>query len=283
MLPQPTSYAHPAPPHRSLAHPDSSAGSFPSPGFRLLPRWVSLLPALSRLGPTQLISRNQHLVAGGPAVYPFPAGPAGRVQLRPQLRAWHEAWYYEETVGGQILRSIEFRDRHGMGFHKLLLTADTDTNFARSLLRAFEQETLAREQVEAALKANHLDGAKCPSCEARLRLAGAPLAHELREFVEPAASSRQVLRLTLYHDALVTELRFRPERLSNRGSWFGIEGGGCNLYIRAHGLGEIEQREIRIPGAGPCREARLRNTQNRVIASLRIEREGGAVPCDPQP
>ena len=148
--------AHPA----SLSHPTSQpgfhrlAGSTPraalSPGVRLLPRWKILLTALSRLGSTQLISRNRHLVAGGPAVYPFPAGPAGRLQLRPHLHAWHEGWYHEEPVPGQTLRSIEFRDRQGKGSHKLLLTADTDRNFARTLLSAFEQEPLAPTLVAGA-------------------------------------------------------------------------------------------------------------------------------------
>lgn len=257
--------------HSSSAPAKPRPVSFPPPGHRLLPRWISLLAALPKLGTVRIVSRNRHLLVGCAAAYPEVPALASPFQLIPRLSAWKHGWYYREVRRGAELHAIEFRDQQGTAFHKILFPGDLEGSFAGTLLKAFEQEPLSSKEIGQALKANRLDGARCSCCRERLAQGPGPVLLALRDCLQRAVERKLPIRVTLQHEALRTAMRFVPDYWSPRGLWLGVEGGGCCLYLRGHGLGETEPREVEVPGVGLCREFRLREPDGFMAGSLLLE------------
>lgn len=245
-----------------------------SPGHRLLPLWPELIKALPRLGPVCAVSRNQHAVLGGICVYPdaegCPADPDA-LQFHHNLSAWNEGWYYREMVNGESLSGIEFRDRSGMGFHKVVFTDDSDMALAHSLVHAFEQEALTLRDVSGAFKANQLDGTCCAKCEATLSHECRSRVAELEEFITAAIELECSLRVVLAHTGLVSVRRFIPRRLRPQGLWQSVAGDGVTLFLRTSGIGELEFSQIQPPDSGPCQVATLSDRSGNLIASLIME------------
>ena len=268
-VPQAQRYSPP-----TLAQQVSQEVAPPSPGHRLLPFWAEMIGALPRLGAVCTVSRNQHAVLGGICVYPDKQGSIpdpDALQFHHDFSAWNQGWYYHETVNGEPLSGIEFRDRTGMGFHKVVFTDDSDMTHAQTLVHAFEQDPLSPEEVGTAFKTNHLDGACCAKCEANLSLESRARAEELHEFVNTAITAERPLRVVLAHPALVSVRRFIPRRTKSHGLWQAIAGDGVTLFLRTSGLGSLEITQIHPSDIGPCQLATLSDRSGDLVASLIME------------
>lgn len=262
---------HSSPSEHAVPHQAVDTGS---PGHRLLPMWAEMVNALPRLGAVCAVSRNQHAVLGGICVYPDTQGSVAdpdALQFHYDFKVWNQGWYYHETVNGEHLAGIEFRDKTGMGFHKVVLTEDSDLFLARNLVHAFEQEPLTQAEVAEGFKANQLDGACCPKCEAALSQETQGHAAELQRFITTAITHERPLRVVLAHPGLVSVRRFIPRRVRPQGLWHSVAGDGVTLFVRTSGIGSIEFEHIHPPDVGPCELATLHDRSGNLMVSLIME------------
>lgn len=245
-------------------------------GHRLLPLWEPLVKGLSRLGSVCVISRNHHVVMGGVCHYPVETGLAHgseTPEFHADFTAWNQGWFYNEMVNGDMLSCIEFRDRGGLGFHKIILREESELDAARTLIKAFEQEPLTEQEVAGAFKTNHLDGACCPQCQEQQTQETRECAVVLRQFIQSAIAGEKPMRVALVHEGLVTVRRFVPRHCNPNGPWQVFSGDDHCLYVRSFGLGSVDFFETELADEGLCRLAILRNRRGELIASFMVEDE----------
>jgi hypothetical protein len=236
--------------------------------------WPQLVSALSGFGEVCAISRNQHVVLGGRCSYPvIDADPAGPDEpcFHHDFSEWEEGWFYREMVHGQLMAGIEIRDATGLGFHKILLTEESRLDFAEVVMRAFEQDPLTEEEVAEAMKANHLDGACGPTCEARTQEDTREHLAMLQEFIQRAMTQRKPMGAMLFHPGLVSLRRFVPEQWIANGLWTGVAGESTRLFFRPSGFGSVKFSRLDPTGAGPCDVAAIRRPDGDLLATLIIE------------
>lgn len=246
-------------------------GEADSPGHRLLPRWESFNAALPKLGEVCVVSRNHHAVMGGICIYPTEVDDNANCQFHAQYEDWAEAWFYRENVNGATLTGFEIRDSEDIGFHKITLTENSDRNFAQTLARALEGETLDSETIDSAVKANHLDGVCCAECQARASEQSEKHNRTLVAFINRSIEQQLPMRAILMHRGMVAVRRFVPTLIQPQENWHSISGGGVSLFIRLTSVGSIEIQALRVADVGFCRIATLRDLSGDLIISLLIE------------
>lgn len=240
----------------------------------LLPRWQEFFSAGPKLGEVCAISRNQHAILGGICRLPEPNDSSADGEFHPDFSAWKDAWYYTDEVNGQDVTCFEVFDEHGMGFHKLLLNEKSDKAFGETLARALESDALPQERVTSRVKANHLDGACCATCQARLASRRERHTSILSDYVMHAISMEAPMRVVLMHPGMVTVRHFIPTTWKQHGNWQAVAGHEMSLFLRTCNLSSIEIDLIRLSDIGLCRLAMLRDDRGNLVASLVCEEEG---------
>lgn len=239
-------------------------------GFHLLPMWPELCQALPRLGLVHTISRNRHAILGGPAVYSDSlAQTADPLDPRflPRFNAWNRAWFGEPQVKGRSVPAIEFLDAEDMGFHKIILTHESDHAFAAKLLKAFEQQPLGAEETTGIILANHLDGMSCAQCLARHGEAPSFARQpDLDAFLERVIEKRERLTVVLAHPALETVRTFIPDSWNSAGTWRELSGEGSSLFLRLPGIASLDF--ISTEQGHHSQVAALRDASGRLLVTL---------------
>jgi hypothetical protein len=174
-------------------------------------------------------------------------------------------------VQDRLLTGVEFRDAMGLGFHKIILTDESELGFSQCVMRAFEQDPLTDSDVGNAIKANHLDGACCPACEAKMRSATRDQVAALKDFIQRAMTLKAPLGAMLFHPGLVTLRRFVPEQWNEQGLWTGVTGGYTRLFFRSSGFGSVRFSRLDPEDTGPHDIAAIRNADGDLLATLIIE------------
>jgi hypothetical protein len=246
-------------------------GEANSPGHRLLPRWDSFTSALPKLGEVCVVSRNHHAVMGGICIYPSEVDDGVDCQFHPQFDDWSEAWFYREHVNGVELTGFEIRDSEDIGFHKIILTENSDRDFAQTLARALEEAPLQSETINSAVKANHLDGVCCADCQARASEQAQGHTCSLMAFINWGIDQQLPMRAILMHRGMVAVRRFVPTLMQPQENWHSISGGGVSLFIRLTSVGSVEIEALWVADVGFCRIATLRDLRGDLIISLLIE------------
>jgi putative heme degradation protein len=184
---------------------------------------------------------------------------------------WGEVWYYPELIDGETVHGFEFFDQNGSGFHKVILCRESDWHLAGLLCRAFHSAPLHDWEISQARKTNHFEVLECEDCQRRCQAAGEAVAAEVSRLLREAARKWHAVRVVIPHPCLLTVHSMTLQDVEMHGLWLVARGMTNTLFIRPHGVAEMEWISNETAG-GSYPGVTLLDDQGEIIVTLLIER-----------